>query len=49
MYEIYGYPYGNPDAELLIYQPGNKKRHGPQPETDPRSQQRREPDLHYDP
>lgn len=24
MYEIYGYPYGNPDAELLIYQPGNK-------------------------
>lgn len=23
MYEIYGYPYGNPDAELLIYQPGN--------------------------
>lgn len=24
MYEIYGYPYGNQDAELLIYQPGNK-------------------------
>lgn len=24
MYEIYGYPYGNPDAEQLIYQPGNK-------------------------
>lgn len=24
MYEIYGYPYGSPDAELLIYQPGNK-------------------------
>ena len=24
MYEIYGYPYGNPYAELLIYQPGNK-------------------------
>ena len=24
MYEIYGYPYGNPDEELLIYQPGNK-------------------------
>lgn len=24
MYEIYGYPYGNPNAELLIYQPGNK-------------------------
>ena len=24
MYEIYGYPYGNPDVELLIYQPGNK-------------------------
>lgn len=23
MYEIYAYPYGNPDAELLIYQPGN--------------------------
>lgn len=23
MYEIFGYPYGNPDAELLIYQPGN--------------------------
>lgn len=22
MYEIYGYPYGNPDAELLIYKPG---------------------------
>lgn len=25
MYEIYGYPFGNPDAELLIYQPGNPK------------------------
>lgn len=24
MYEIYGYPYGNPNAELLIYHPGNK-------------------------
>nr|DAD91279.1 MAG TPA: endopeptidase tail [Siphoviridae sp. ctL5G6] len=23
MYEIYGYPFGNPDAELLIYRPGN--------------------------
>ena len=23
MYEIYGYPFGNPDAELLIYQPCN--------------------------
>lgn len=23
MYEIYAYPYGNPDAELRIYQPGN--------------------------
>ena len=23
MYEIYAYPYGNPDAELLLYQPGN--------------------------
>lgn len=23
MYEIYAYPYGNQDAELLIYQPGN--------------------------
>lgn len=25
MYEIYAYPYGNPDAELLIYQPGNNQ------------------------
>lgn len=25
MYEIYGYPFGNQDAELLIYQPGNPK------------------------
>lgn len=25
MYEIYGYPFGNPDAELLIYQPGNSE------------------------
>nr|DAI04522.1 MAG TPA: endopeptidase tail [Caudoviricetes sp.] len=23
MYEIYGYPFGNPDSKLLIYQPGN--------------------------
>lgn len=23
MYEIYGYPFGNPDAEILIYRPGN--------------------------
>lgn len=25
MYEIYAYPYGNADAELLVYQPGNNK------------------------
>lgn len=25
MYEIYGYPFGNPDAEVLIYQPGNRQ------------------------
>ncbi len=25
MYEIYAYPFGNPDAELLIYQPGNSQ------------------------
>lgn len=25
MYEIYGYPFGNPDAGLLIYQPGNNE------------------------
>lgn len=24
MYEIFGYPYGNPDEELLIYRPGYK-------------------------
>lgn len=24
MYEIYAYPYGNPDVEYLIYQPGNR-------------------------
>lgn len=24
MYEIYAYPFGNKDAELLLYQPGNR-------------------------
>ena len=25
MYEIYGYPFGNPDAEVLIYRPGDRQ------------------------